>query len=89
MKIGDKVKVVDRYHMYGAYQEMARIMDLKKYHYMSNDLWEGDIVTILNIQPHMRINEDLVIGCYCERSDEDFILDIQGVEAIEYKEGKQ
>ncbi len=79
MKIGDKVKVVDDGEVYVRYHEMADVMGLSKYHNGANDLRVGDVLTVLNIQTHLQINEDLLIGCYCERSDEDFIINIRGV----------
>ncbi len=96
MKIGDKVRVVNNCYVYSTYQKMADVMGLKKFHYMSDSLRIDDAATILSIQTHLRnMAEGLVIGCYCERLDEDFIINIKGVETMlikplsEYKVGTQ
>ncbi len=82
MNIGDKVRVVDGGEVYSTYHKMAEIMELKKYHNGANDLRAGDVLTVLNVQTHLRKNEDLLIGCYCKRSNKDFIINIKGVEAV-------
>ncbi len=87
MKIGDKVRVVNSGSVYSTYQEMADVMGLSKFRNAENfntpRLVYGDVLTISNIQPHLHKNfEAILIGGYCERSNEDFIIGMLGVEAV-------
>ncbi len=91
MNIGDKVKVVDSMRIYVSYSKMAKAMGLKKFqekdplsYYSSKGLTEGDVLIVLNKRKHLCYSErGQLIGCHCERLDEDFIISIEGVEVIE------
>ncbi len=92
MKTGDKVRVVNNSKVYSTYDEMAEIMGLTKFNPTYNCTrapMNGSILTVLAMQNHPCNAQGLLIGVYCEHLDEDFIINIKGVEAIEYKEGKQ
>ncbi len=88
MKIGDKVKVVNSHAVYSTYCEMAKVMGLKKFHdaleFTSAGLMCGDVLTILDIHKHFD-SYDTLIGGYCEHLDEDFIINIEGVETVRPK----
>ncbi len=89
MKIGDKVRVVNSGSVFSTYQEMADVMGLSKFRnaqdFNTAGLVYGDILTISNIQTHLQNSKAVLIGGYCKRSNEDFIIGILGVETVETK----
>ncbi len=86
MKIGDKVRVVDNSEVYSTNYEIAKAMGLCKFDtetesYHLTRLSNGCILTVLDIQKHP-LGYSPLIGGYCEHLDEDFIINIKGIEAV-------
>lgn len=81
MQIGDKVKIIDRGHIYFIYKEMAELMNATK--------WKGDYEPskkegiVKCIKPHIRQDNLLVL---VDTGKEEIIVDIKGLKVIPRRE---